>query len=85
MSSEEFYKDICMYCDNNIGEQVLFTAFSHLWNSSEQIIPQKLADLTSRILNNLEDRSIIREIRKSEKRFYDFYPMYEILPHESTS
>ncbi len=82
MHEKEFRDNIYSYCDNNVKEEVLSTVFNNLWiQSVQEISPQNLETLTNGIINDLNKRRIIREIRKTP----DFdvpYGMYEILPHK---
>jgi hypothetical protein len=77
----EFEKRIYEYCDNNVGQKVLFTGFEYLWPPNHDVAPKDLAILTSRILNELAEKGILREIRK-EGDFDVPYGMYKILPHK---
>ena len=79
---KEAYKTkIYGYCNKNVGEKVMFTAFTHLWNlrnTKEDKTPKDLAILTSQICNELKKESIIKEITKHEK-LETPYPRYKIL------
>ncbi len=78
---KEFEKKIYEYCDNHVKKRVLFTGFMYLWPPNHDIAPKDLATLTSRILNGLTQKGILREVPNREE-FDVPYGMYEILPHE---
>lgn len=77
----EFEKRVYKYCDNNVGREILFTGFAYLWPQNHDIAPKDLAILTSKIINDLAKKGVLKEISKKED--FDIpYGMYEILPHE---
>ncbi len=76
----QFRKEIYKYCDDNVGEKILFTGFTNLYIQLEhEITPKNLASLTSEIIHELIGRKILIEV---PKEFESVYGMYEILPHE---
>lgn len=86
----EFRENISKYCDDNIGERVLFTAFTHLCplpkksdkkSIVDSLSPKNLSSLTSRIVNDLIDEGILKEVNKPDD-LRTGYGRYEILPHE---
>lgn len=77
---EQFRKCICKYCDNNIGEKLLFPAFTNLYSQlKHEIAPKNLGVLTSEIVNDLIKRKVLIEV---PKEFENLYGMYRILPHK---
>jgi len=83
---EELRNNIYEYCDNNVGKKVLFPGFRHLYissknDSSQDIIPQEITNLTSKILNELTERKILKEV-KIPKGFSTPYAMYKISRHK---
>ncbi len=86
---EEFLENINRYCDNNIGKKVFLTAFTNLYPMPSEnpgikdILSNKdLVIETSRIVRDLENKKILREVDKSKELSYNPYPRYEILSHE---
>lgn len=80
MKVEKFRKEIYRYCQNNVGEEILFTGFEYMWpQKNSDISPKNLAMLTSRILNDLIKEKIIIEV---PKKVESVYGMYKILPHK---
>ena len=80
MQVEQFRKKIYRYCQDNIGEEILFTGFEYMWPwQNSDISPKNLAMLTSRILNDLIKEKIIIEVPKEVESVYG---MYKVLPHE---
>ena len=77
---EEFKKCMYKYCDNNIGEKLLFPAFTNLYSQlKHEIAPKNLGVLTSEIVNDLIKRKVLIEV---PKEFENLYGMYEILFHK---
>jgi hypothetical protein len=86
----EFEKRVYEYCDENIGRTVLFTAFDFLWpipkensENSYLISKKELKEGTSKLLDILTKKKIIKEVEKPEGLEYSIYPLYEILPHKN--
>lgn len=81
-----FEERVYRFCDNNVGEEVLFTGFVHLWPKQielcprEEIIHPKIIFYTNNVINKLLRLNVLREIPKD---FDTFYPMYNILAHDS--
>ncbi|MCX6749923.1 MAG: hypothetical protein NTZ83_00530 [Candidatus Pacearchaeota archaeon] len=80
-----FEKEIYRYCDENIGEKVLFSVFTNLWREEEFIIKKDLIGITEKIINDLIKRGILIDMEKPEKLegFYELespYGYYEIKP-----
>jgi hypothetical protein len=80
MQIEKFRKNIYEYCQENVGEEILFTGFEYLWpRQNSDMSPRDLAKLTSQILSGLIKEKIIIEV---PKKVESVYGMYKILPHE---
>jgi len=86
---KQFKESIYEYCYDNIGKEVLFTAFTHKWPlltkeeeeaGKRPIAPKDLAVITSRIVNDLVKQKIIIEV--VPKEFENVYKMYKILPYK---
>ncbi len=75
LSKERIYR----YCDDNIGNKILFTGFEWLHLKYEKITPKDLVNFTGIIVRDLIGKKILREV---EKEFESVYALYEILPHE---
>jgi len=81
-SFKEFEKRIYEYCDDNVRKRILFTRFTFLWPQLEQqITPKDLASLTSKIINSLIKKGVLKEVPKPKNSDVP-YGMYKILPHE---
>jgi len=78
---EELKNRIYEYCDNNIKGKILFTAFTNLWFENHDISPKDLASLTSKIINSLIKKGVLKEVPKPKNSDVP-YGMYKILPHE---
>ncbi|VVB84067.1 Uncharacterised protein [uncultured archaeon] len=80
---EPIIKEVYKYCDNNIGETILFTGFVFAGfdglNRGEAN-SQDLTNLVSNILLNLTEKGILTEVRQKENEF--IYPFYKVLYHE---
>ena len=75
----KFVRGIYSYCDENVGEKVLFPFFMNYWPEIDCKIQKKdLAFLTSKIANRLVSRKVLKEV---EKDFENVYGMYKILRH----
>jgi hypothetical protein len=77
---KEFENKIYTYCDNNIGNKVLFLGLNWLYSEPEKITPQDLVNLTGIIIRDLIGKNILKEVEKQENE--SVYALYEILPHE---
>jgi hypothetical protein len=78
LGKERIYK----YCDDNIGNKILFPGFVFTgfdWLYHNKISPQNLTNLIGIIIRDLTEKKILKEV---EKDFESLYAMYEILPHE---
>ena len=76
----KFVREIYSFCDENIGEKILFPFFMNLWPEIDCTIEKKdLAFHTSKIVSRLISKRILKEIPKS---FDNAHGMYEILKHE---
>ena len=73
----KFVREIYSYCDENIGERILFPFFMNCWPESDYTIQKRdLASLTSKIVNRLISEKVLKEVKKN---FDNVYGMYEIL------
>jgi hypothetical protein len=79
---KEFEKKIYTYCDNNIGNKVLFSGFEWLYTEPEKVIPRDLVNLTGIIVRDLVEKNILKEVPKEKAEHESVYGLYEILPHE---
>lgn len=79
-SFSEFKEKIYKYCDNNIGNKILFLGFESIYTSHDKITPKDLVNLTEIIIHDLIEKNILREVEKKE--YESVYALYEILPHE---
>jgi len=87
-----FVREIYSYCDENIGEKVLFPAFMNLWdeNGEASYISRKdLAVLTSKIISRLlnkdkkKKREKILRVIHSNYKLHDAYGFYKIRSHKN--
>ena len=77
----KFIENIYNYCDKHVGKSVLVPVFMNLWpNINFNITKKELAVLTSEILYSLIEKKVIKDV--FEKKFENFYAMYEILPSQ---
>lgn len=79
----KFEENIHKYCDNKIGEKILFTGFEFMWpRNSTQKLPnrQELSELTGKIIGNLICRKVLKEVEK-EEGYESVYGLYEIQAH----
>lgn len=79
--NSHFVNEIYKYCDENVGEKVLFSVFTNLYNEEKFIIKRDLVGITEKIINNLIKEEILIEIVKP-KGLESFYGYYEVKPHE---
>jgi len=91
MTPKEIYKkNIYLYCDDNVKEEILFANLTNLWpvspldntDRSYDISPKNLAILTSEIIGNLMGKGVLREVRYSKKHEGIFYPCFRIMRHK---
>ncbi len=76
----KFVKNIYSYCDENIGEKILFPFFMYFWPEIDCTVEKRdLAFYTSKIVSRLILKGALKEISKS---FDNVYGMYEILENE---
>ena len=75
----EFARKIYSYCDNHVGERILFPFFMNCWPEEMTIEKKDLARYTSKIVNRLILKNILKEIPKD---FDNLYGMYKVLEHE---
>lgn len=76
----KFVRKIYSFCDDNIGEKVLFPFFMNCWSEIDCTIEKKdLAVHTSKIVSKLISENILKEVPKN---FYNAHGMYEVLKHE---
>ncbi len=79
-----FVRNIYNYCDENIGEKILFPVFVNLWPENYCSISKKdLTEITSKLIKKLMNREekILKDI-SNKKNFENVYGLYEILPHK---
>jgi hypothetical protein len=81
-----FVKEVYSYCDNNIGQKILFPAFTNLWDENGEenthISKKDLAIIASKIVTRLLERKILNVIPKDGKS-YNPYGFYKILEHKN--
>ena len=76
----KFVREIYSYCDNHIGEEVLFPFFVNCLSEIECVIEKRdLVSYTSEIASKLILKNVLKEV---PKKFENFYGMYKVLPHE---
>lgn len=78
---ENLERRIHSYCDNNIGKEALFYAFSNCWNFKIPAYKKDFRNSTERIVRDLIDRGILEEI-KIPRQFNTPFVYYRILPHK---
>jgi hypothetical protein len=76
-----FEKEICIFCDENVGAKGLFSVFLNLWDEKKPFSKKNLIGLTEKIINDLIKQEILTEIEKPEE-LESPYGYYEILRHE---
>ena len=81
-----FENKILNYCDEHIGEKVLFPLFVNFWLEENCHLDKKnLVIITSDILKSLVEKNVLEEISVEEsvrnKEFENGYTLYEILKH----
>lgn len=76
---DEFRKEVYRYCDNRVGEEVLFPVFPNLWLTSgyTPVAPKDLVSLVGGITSDLVNKGVLERLPVG-----GFYEMYKILPHE---
>jgi len=73
-----FEKEICDYCNMNVGRGILFTAFMNVWPERLPVKRKDLAVYTSRIVSNLIVNEVLKEVDKNDCQ-ENVYGYYEVL------
>lgn len=75
----KFVRGVYSYCDNHIGEEVLFPLFINCWPEEIIIKKKDLVIYTSKIVSKLISEDVLKEVPKG---FDNVYGLYKILEHE---
>jgi len=76
---KQFEKKGYSYCDENVGDKSLFPFFMDFWPHEDYLIRKRnLAVITSKIVENLINKKVLKEI---PVEFGNGYGFYEVLKH----
>jgi hypothetical protein len=74
-----FEKKILSYCDENVGDKSLFLFYMNFWpEESYHLEKRKLAKISSKLVEKLINKKVLKEI---PVKFESGYGFYEVLKH----